>query len=474
MKAEIFERGSKPAWLLILAAQSAVLAAAWIIWDPAEPGELRLALGCVLSVWMAAAGITLWFYIAFSLEPLPDLVAASLRDSRSAMWLAPGALLMAARFPAAVAVGLAAVVAGTRLLALNRAPEGGTIAPMRRAASKPASVLFHHPPAQPAHFSRETVLTMLGALALQTGVYALAGSYPLLAVVSFVTVTVIWTSAAVARGAVEARTAVRAPHLAVILTLLLTVTLTAALVHSEITPEGAGAPGLTMRVFERLAHAPPMPAPPPKESAKAPPAAVAARLVDTAPAIGARGRVAYSGVILRPGPMRSQKPRLILPGSRFRFSPEQPLAFPFTGEYQMFRTSSGSLPLGAPVETGTPRENLFRTTNGGPMTTVAVQEFDPPIDLTHCGRVVVTLRSDEVTPVMASMRLVAEGRIEDLGADVLGMKQAPQEALEFSIPVTAKPLLVRAIRISFQRPYLNPDQNVHIAVEQFTLAPRGR
>jgi hypothetical protein len=172
--------------------------------------------------------------------------------------------------------------------------------------------------------------------------------------------------------------------------------------------------------------------------------------------------------------MRNQKPRLILPGSRFHFSPEQPLAFPFTGEYQLFRTSSGSLPLGASVETGTPMENLFRTTNGGPMTTVAVQEFDPPIDLTHCGKVLVTLTSDEVTPVLASMQLVAEGRIEDGGSDVLGMKQARQEALEFSIPVTARPLLVRAIRISFQRPFVDSDKNVRIALEQFTLAPRGR
>jgi hypothetical protein len=70
--------------------------------------------------------------------------------------------------------------------------------------------------------------------------------------------------------------------------------------------------------------------------------------------------------------------------------------------------------------------------------------------------------------------LVAEGRIEDGGSDVLGMKQARQEALEFSIPVTARPLLVRAIRISFQRPFVDSDKNVRIALEQFTLAPRGR
>jgi hypothetical protein len=36
-----------------------------------------LALAYVLAVWIVAEGITLWMYLAFSLEPFSDLVAAS-------------------------------------------------------------------------------------------------------------------------------------------------------------------------------------------------------------------------------------------------------------------------------------------------------------------------------------------------------------------------------------------------------------
>jgi hypothetical protein len=126
------------------------------------------------------------------------------------------------------------------------------------------------------------------------------------------------------------------------------------------------------------------------------------------------------------------------------------------------------------VETGTPLENLFRTTNGGPMATVAAQAFKPPIDLTRCGQVLVAVATTEVTPVLASMLLVAEGRVEDGGTDVLGMKQAREESLVFQVPVTAGPLLVQEIRIMLQSPFQERDQNVRIAVVRFTLTPRGR
>jgi hypothetical protein len=465
--------------------QSTALVAAWTIWGPAGLGPLRLALIYVLALWIVAGGITLWMYVAFSLAPFSDLLAASLRASASVMWLAPGALLLAARSPVAVAVGLAAVIDSTRLVALSRAPKGETIAARWRAARESEPLLFLYQPEQPAYFSWGTVPIMLGVLALQTGVYALAAEYPLLAAASFATVTAIWTAAAVARGAMVARTAAKAPYSAagILLTLLLTVTLTAVLLHTEIVQEGpeagAGAtetaemPGMTRRVLKRLAHVPPKPVTPSKAAAEAP-GAVVARLVDSRPAIGAKGKRGFPGVVLRPRPKQSQRPRLVLPGLRPLPFSEPPSAIPFTGEYHLFRTSSGDLPTGAIVETGTPMESLFRTTNGGPMETVAEQTFEPPIDLTHCGKVLVALRSAEVMPVLASMQLVAEGSVEDGGTDLLGMNQAGERMLEFQAPVTRRPLLVHAIRISFQRPGPDGDKSVRIAVEGFTLAPRGR
>ena len=227
---------------------------------------------------------------------------------------------------------------------------------------------------------------------------------------------------------------------------------------------------MTRRVLQRLAHVPPEA--PSGAEAGAPQETVVARLVGSSPATEAKEKI--PGVVLRPRQKRSQRPTLVLPGSRLRLSFDQPLAIPFTGEYQLFRTSSGNLPPEAIVEAGTPMENLFRTTSGGPMETVAVQAFEPPLDLTQCGQVLVTLMSAEALPVLASMQLVAEGRVEDGGTDLIGMKGAREEMLEFLVPVTARPLLVHAIRISFQRPGPDSDKNVRIAVERFTLVRRGR
>jgi len=33
-------------------------------------------------------------------------------------------------------------------------------------------------------------------------------------------------------------------------------------------------------------------------------------------------------------------------------------------------------------------DSLFGTTSGGPMETIAVQPFDPPLDLSHCAGIV--------------------------------------------------------------------------------------
>ncbi len=195
-------------------------------------------------------------------------------------------------------------------------------------------------------------------------------------------------------------------------------------------------------------------------------------MVDPGRALGAKEQNGVPGVVLRPGPMRRLRPALIVPGSRLQVSSAQPLAIPFTGEYELFRTSSGTLPKGSIVETGTPLDSLYGTTNGGPMETIAVQAFEPPIDLMHCGKVLVSLSSAETTPILASMQLVAERSVEDGGTELMGMKPAREETLEFQVPFRLRPILVHAIRIVFQSPDGERNKNVRVAVERFTLVPR--
>ena len=339
-KLEIFHHGSKATRLVIMAVQSTALVAVWAIWDRAGLGLHALAIVYVLAVWTVAEWITLWLYVAFSLAPLSDLLAASLRTSASAMWLVPGALLLAARSPVAAAMGLWAVINSTRVLALSRAPKGETAA-RRRGSRESAHLLFRY---QREYSSRERIPSILGALALQTGVYALAGEFPLLAAISFAAVTAIWMAMSVARGAIEARTTASVPYSVpgTLLTLLLTVTLTAALLHFEIVQErrvvegnvlaSEQTDGMTKRVLQRLAHVPPRPAAPSKGEAGAHKPVTRV--------------VGVPGVVLRPRPKGSQRPAVIAPGARLRLSSQQALAIPFTGEYHLFRTSSGTLPRG--------------------------------------------------------------------------------------------------------------------------------
>jgi hypothetical protein len=490
--------GSKTTRLLILALQVAVLGAAWVLLRPANLSLLGYGLFYVSVMWAIACVITFGAFLGSSMAPLSNLLLAASRSSANAMWLVPAVLAMTTRSPILTVLGLMLVVNSTRLLALSRAPKGKAI-PRRRVHpseyedDEPADAIFA--PREAPQFSPETLPAMAGGLALQAGIYALYQSYPLPAAVSFAVVTVLWISTSLTHGAQHTRRTTTLLYSAPVafLTLLLTVTFTAVLMNRTVVLEApppapdtsgqAEQPGMTRRVLSRIAHVPPPPAVAPApaggpgggtgggEASKT----QVAELVD--PALRTTEKKmnkAIPGVVLRPQPMQVRKPPVVLSGARFHFtSGKQSLSFPFSGEYELFRLSSGSLPKGAPLEKGSPLDSLFGTTNGEPMETVAVQPFDPPLDLTNCGKVLVNVTSAEAYPVLVAMQLVTGNSVEDGGSDLLGMKGAREQMLEFDVPKTSRPLLVRAIRIAFQRPAMDNNTNVRILVKGFTLLTRG-
>ena len=474
---------SKAARIALVIVQAAALVAGWAWWGPAGLGQLPLALSYVLVVWAAAGTITLGTYLALSMAPLADLVTAASLVSANAMWLVPGSLLLASGWPVAIAAGVGAVINSMRLLVSNRVPGNDRTIATHRTVRESHRRLFRYQLEQPVLFSRERLPVMLGSVALQAGAYALVAGNPLSAAVSFAIATAAWVRTSVSRGALEARVPARAPGASarILMTLLWTATLTAALLQVEIVPESAAAgasaidigappqtPGVTRRMLGLLVHRRAAPSKLGRPAAQT----VVTRVVDPGPAIGAGDQSGVPGVVLRPAPVRRQSLPPIAPAAHLQVSRAQPLAIAFTGEYELFRTSSGTLPKGAVVETGTPLERVYGTTNGGPMETIAVQTFDPPIDLTNCAKVLVALTSGETMPLLASMQLVAERSVEDGGTDLMGMKRAREETLEFLVPLTSGRLLVNAIRIAFLRPAGERDKNVRVAVERFTLVPR--
>ncbi|HEY1496062.1 MAG TPA: hypothetical protein VGF49_16030 [Candidatus Solibacter sp.] len=482
--------------ILLMALHVMAMVSVWTLFHSSGTALRWLALAYVLAIWTLAGWITFGSYLVSSWAHFPDVVAAAFVASSHAMWFVPGALALSARSPFVMAVGVAIIVNATRLMAVSRPPKGRRPPDRRRREhleeNDPEPSLFAYQPAQVVYLSADTVPGMAGALALQAGVFALYGSYPLPAAVSFAAATAFWVSASVARGAVKARRTL-APYSAifVMLTRMLTVMLTAVLLNKTVVQETpatelADKAGITTRVLRRLAHVPPEPEPPPSVAISAGPKTLLTTVVD--PAMGEASAAdaktpdaekdlnGIPGVILRPPPPATPKIASVVPrvlsGARFRFFSAQSLAIPFTGEYQLYRTSSGSLPKGAAVESGTPLDVIYGTTNGGPMDTVAVQNFDPPIDLTNCGKVMVAVTSGEKYPALVMLQLVAEGSVEDGGSDLLGMKPARDQVLEFQVPVTARPLLVRSLRVAFQRPLADASKNVRIEVKGFTFLSR--
>jgi hypothetical protein len=304
---------------------------------------------------------------------------------------------------------------------------------------------------------------MLGALALQAGVYSLTGGYPLLSAIAFACVSAIWICAAVARGAMGVRRIPGAPYslAGIVVTLLLTVGLTAGLVDIEVRQTGppeAGAIPMTRRLLELLAHAP--------RRGRVPPLSVdpasknvAAQLV---------GPNDTPRVVLRPPPKPKQNSVLFVDEAPLQVSHQKAPAIPFTGMYHLFPTSSGGLPPKSIEDTGTPLEVLYQTNSGRPMQTVAVRSFERPIDLTHCGKVSVDMTHEDNMLLLASLQLVGEKRMVVGGTVTIRLKAAQHETADFALPPAREPLLVRAIWIVFQRP-LEPERNARVAVWGFDL-----
>ncbi len=228
VKGDWFAYGSKSTRVLILVSQLAALAAAWTLLHPERTGVIKLALLYVLAVWAVSAVITFGSYLATSMAPLSDLLAVAARASSNAMWFVPGMLALTTRFPWLQAIGVAAIINTTRLLALNRPPRGKR-APVRRYRKSVEEDEEVEPVFQTRAtpgFSPETLPAMAGGLALQAGIYALYQRYPLPAAASFAAVTILWVSTSLTHGALIARRAATVLYSVpvALLTLLLTVT----------------------------------------------------------------------------------------------------------------------------------------------------------------------------------------------------------------------------------------------------------
>jgi|SRR5271157_478357 len=427
---------------------------------------LPTALLSVLLAWALAAGITVWVYAAVSLADIGALFFAAARASAPAMWLPPAMLLVTSPWVGARLAGVLLVANTVRLL-FSRRPPGTRLRSRRRASHRAPVPIYLHSDPQPLLFWRETLPPVLGALAFQAGLYALWVEYPRVAAASFAAGAAIWTRCFIGRGAYLPREPnLPRAALAILLTLLLATSLSIGeFAMDERFADGPGLRETARRVFGRLPDA----SQPKMEAARQ---SVTPVFTPTHE-IGRSGGKGVPGVVLRPETKPLPRTTLWLPGAATVFSISRPLTVPFSGEYHLYRASSGSLPPGALIYAGTPLDAIYVTTNRTPMETEAYQSFDPPIDFGNCDSIQVVLATAEVLPASASMNLETPGGTLDLGAQIFGSTREREQTVEFALPTLPRRLRVSAIHVVFHRNPSQRDQSTRVAVQGFTLVPRA-
>jgi hypothetical protein len=420
----------------------------------------------VAAVWGCAFVATLFAFLAVSVDDLRDVVVAALASSACAMWLAPALLLLATRAPWPMIAGLLLVANTVRLLVAARAPRRRT----RARPPKPVALRLFRTEVETGLVSRDCLLAMLGAVALQSALWLLYGGYPLGSAMLCAAATWLWTRTSMAKGAYQGRAPVTLPAAmaraapVVLLAILLSIVgLRAGATGDEGSPDG-GAFDTARRVVARLGG-PPKPMPPPARDAPV-------QVIDPGSEPASR-RDGIPGLILR-AELKSRRQKVVVPFAvpTAKISLARPQTIPFTGEYRFFRYSSGQPPPGSVERLGSPLDAVYATTNGSPLIMEAVQPFDPPVDFARCGRIQISVTNREPLPGTVFLRLEEGAKIEEIGVDFIGVGHAREEVVEFLVPDAPRRPLVSALRLIFKKNLDQESRSTRAAIRWIALIPR--
>jgi hypothetical protein len=345
----------KPQSGLILLAQLASLAATgWIVWSVASfsrphPqslfGIITQAAAYVVLAFVCSGIFMTGFQLASARSLGFDALRISLRTARTAVWLAPTAILLSRSSPVAVGAALTLVIGTTQMLYSQWAELEGAAGPL------------------PARAFAYAV-----ALGGQTAVVAVWMGAPLLAAALLCLSAAGLTLMCLVADAYRAREPATSPDslLRIALTLIFAAGLTVGGVFHSGGESGdaAGPAGRITKLYQPLGSA---------------------EISDKN----------YQGVILWPEVKATQK--LVAPTRAQLLSPlpavvaRTPLEIPFSGQYWMFK----------PPQTAPPRDSYFRrsdpvtlsflTTDRKPMSMKALQKLDHAIDLGCCRAIQITI-----------------------------------------------------------------------------------
>ena len=447
-------RGRRP--LLNWAQIAGLLVTAYVIWVRSlEPrltsnslaNLLSAALTYALIAWACAAVITFCILVAASLDHPRDLLRTALRTSTVAMWFAPAVILLSAPSLAAFTASLVLVANTTRLLIVQWVSPHAS---GRRMRHVPASAFG-------------------AAVLLQAGWAAYLWRYPLLAAAFIAGGAAVVTALALLTGAYwkSGTPSLPVAFLSVLLTLVLAIAL---------LPGGApGQPGVNGSADSRPPLAPSL-VPPPRAQAKSARSAAAAESHAAVPDNMEIGGGDFPGVVLLAEP--SPQPMLVAPpalASRPALQRlEQPLSFPFTGDYWIFRPPAVRPPPRSILRRGSPLRLSFHTTDGAPLDMQARQVLARPIDPLCCEKLRLTIANADRYPGTISLEVILSS-MHTPGSQSLGKSStgaAARDTLEFPIPAAPSIPRFDQIGVVFHRDRFREDRSAKIQIERFVLLPR--
>jgi len=438
-----------------------------------SPGRLiGAAVVYMLAAWICAFGVTLWAFLAVSLDRFQDLFTAAVSGSIHAMWFVPGMLLASAPVtPLAAGGGLLMMANAARLLVANPPPQKRMLS---RQAVRGAYRLFGDSVVLGEFVARDTCPALTGAFLIQAGWFGAWAGYGTVSGALVAAGVGSWTWTSMARGAYLPRKRRHPAHTVLSVAIVLFLAIGLSAVRQSEAADGA-VPGDGLRAATRLAvrqliH------PPREEKAAADTAKPKERVMRVAAPpieIDRAGKGGIPGLVLLPTRERPQSVTIPTYRLQITLSPSKPVSIPFTGEYRLFRESTAGLPPGAKTLRGTPLDAIYVTTNGSAMETDAYQEFDPPVDFTPCERIQLTLTSGEVFPASATLILVGQEfqKAAETGPEIFGLNGGRKETIEFLLPPLPR-LRVRGLRVVFRHNPMEASHSAQVAIERFTFLPR--
>jgi hypothetical protein len=377
-----------------------------------------------------------------------------------------------------MAVGLLLVANTTRLLVSRNTPQ--SLVPARHESRRRRLRLFRTiVPTAGAPFSPEITPAVVGAMALQAGMFAMLSEHPWIAASLVAFGTIVWTSSSIVKGTIAQDGKDRPSYwrLSLLLTLLLTTWLAETQIRMQLgqgevdaNVADPGMMGTLQQVWSDLEEGP-------SRAAKVvKPKRNPAKKEETFKPINIPGAKLVPGVVLRPEKKEVER-AVVMPRMydtpRIATTVWNSLTIPFTGEYRIFPTSSAGLNHVWAAEFGTLLDNAYATAGGGRLETEAYQQFVIPIDFTNCKKVQMALVSAEDGPYGAVLHLETAGGSVELGSEIGGLDRHAEETLEFEVPEGTN-TMVRAFRVAFQRIPVQGSNSLKVDIQRFTLVPRKR